>query len=363
MRATELTRSGIVDLAYQQELYSTVWAICADGRLLGFTYMPEEGVYAWHEHPLGGSFQAGHAVVESVEVVDGRNGFDQLWLVVKRTIGGTTKRYIERLADPFEDHIAKQDAFFVDCGLTLDDPKAITGATQANPVVLTVPGHGFGDGAEVIIRDVVGMGELNGQSYTAKNPATNTFELYTIPTGGDVAAPVDGTGFGQYLTGGAANLKTDLVKNLEHLEGEWIGFHVDGMQHRDVQVAAGQAQLDFKGGLIHAGYRYRFALAPMPLEPGAQGGGGMASIRRISRVIAMVARTFGLEYGPGTIGDKAIHVQTTDKLDMAPELTSRPLELVWSGGWDRETTMWFGGDHTGPAKITAITPYVTTSER
>jgi len=120
VRAEHITRTGIVDMAYQQEPHSIVWMVRTDGVLLGLTYDQEQKVLAWHKHVLGGAFSTGDAVVESIAVIPSPDGtVDELWLVVKRTINGGTKRYIEYMHQPFEDgdDIAT-DAFFVDSGLT-----------------------------------------------------------------------------------------------------------------------------------------------------------------------------------------------------------------------------------------------------
>ncbi|TGV14887.1 hypothetical protein EN786_37025, partial [Mesorhizobium sp. M4B.F.Ca.ET.143.01.1.1] len=57
------------------------------------------------------------AAVESAVVTPGQNGVDDIWLVVRRTIGGVTRRYIEVMQTPFE-YGALEDAFQVDCGLS-----------------------------------------------------------------------------------------------------------------------------------------------------------------------------------------------------------------------------------------------------
>lgn len=73
--------------------------------------------------------------------------------------------------------------------------KTITGATAANPVVITSNGHGFANGTKVSIRGVVGMTDLNLETaYTVSATATNTFAL----TG------IDGSGFDAYVSGGVA---------------------------------------------------------------------------------------------------------------------------------------------------------------
>lgn len=91
--AEHITEGGIVDMAYQEENESILWCVRSDGVLLGLTYNREEEVWAWHRHVTDGYF-------ESVAVIpDPANQRDQLWAVVRRTIGGATRRYIEVL-DP-----------------------------------------------------------------------------------------------------------------------------------------------------------------------------------------------------------------------------------------------------------------------
>lgn len=109
-----ITESGITDLVFQQEPHSIIWACKADGELIGFTFNRNQDVLGWHRHPLGGD-----AVVECLEVIPSPQGTqDDLWMIVRRTINGQTKRYIERLEEDFIESTDIEDAFFVDSGLT-----------------------------------------------------------------------------------------------------------------------------------------------------------------------------------------------------------------------------------------------------
>ena len=123
--SSHITKTGLVELAYMQYPHETIWAARTDGALLGVLYSkPEESadpeIIGWHRHVLGGAFGSGDAVVESVAVIPSADGtFEQLWLVVKRTINGATVRAIEYMKNFFESGVdAVEDAFFVDCGLT-----------------------------------------------------------------------------------------------------------------------------------------------------------------------------------------------------------------------------------------------------
>lgn len=68
----------------------------------------------------------------------------------------------------------------------------ITGVTQANPGVVTSPGHGLVNGDQVLISSVGGMTQLNGNTYTVAGATADTFQLSGTNT----------TGFGAYTSGG-----------------------------------------------------------------------------------------------------------------------------------------------------------------
>ena len=53
--------------------------------------------------------------------------------------------------------------FYKDGGILTEATKTITGATQANPVVITATGHGHSNGDRVFIKDVSGMVEPNNR--------------------------------------------------------------------------------------------------------------------------------------------------------------------------------------------------------
>ncbi len=89
-----------------------IWAITDSGNLLSCTYVKNQQLTGWARHPLTGT----DVEVESIAVIPGED-YSELWCLVKRTINGGTKRYVEVMqADFFQ--MDKEDAFFVDSGLT-----------------------------------------------------------------------------------------------------------------------------------------------------------------------------------------------------------------------------------------------------
>ena len=89
-----------------------MWCVRGDGELIGMSYERDQNVVAWHRHTTDGEF-------ESVATVYGLSGADdEVWFVVKRTINGQTKRFIERFKPDnrinFEAQ-TKADWWYLDC--------------------------------------------------------------------------------------------------------------------------------------------------------------------------------------------------------------------------------------------------------
>lgn len=125
--ADHVTKDGILQMVFQQEPYSVVWGVRSDGQLVAMTYSREQYEAApfggWHRHPLGGT----NVFVESLSVIPSPAGDrDELWMIVRRTINGSTKRYIEYMVPEYRDTDAQADAFYVDCGATYSGPPATT---------------------------------------------------------------------------------------------------------------------------------------------------------------------------------------------------------------------------------------------
>ena len=177
-----ITRTGVVDMAYQTEPQSLIWVVLADGTLICLTYDRDQKVVGWSRHVVGGVSDTGttQAVVESVAVIPNAAATaDELYVVVKRYIDGATVRYIEYLKPHWDDSKDREDAFFVDSGLTLDSPLTITAITKADPAVVTIASHTFSDGDDIRITDVVGMTEVNSNAYIVGEKQTNDFELFS----------------------------------------------------------------------------------------------------------------------------------------------------------------------------------------
>jgi len=101
--AEHITDPYIVEMSYQQEPNSIVWCVIANGELVAFTYNPEQEVLAF-----GRRLTSPHRFESVATIPAPTQDGDQTWVIVNRTIGGVTKRYVEYM----------DEALQVDCGLT-----------------------------------------------------------------------------------------------------------------------------------------------------------------------------------------------------------------------------------------------------
>lgn len=118
--------AGVIDMDFQQEPDSILWCVLADGTLSALTYDRERGVVAWVPHVIGGP-NAFVETVASISAPDGRR--DDVWFVVRRTINGSTVRYVEVLEDHRLAETDTTDAFYGDAGITYEgvSTKTISG--------------------------------------------------------------------------------------------------------------------------------------------------------------------------------------------------------------------------------------------
>lgn len=115
----------ITDWTFSQVPNSIAWLVRDDGVLLGLTYVKEQQLLAWHRHDFTGEVESVCSIPEGSE--------DVLYISVKRTINGATKRYVEQIGSRYIDDIL--DAKFMDSHLTYDGRN-----TSATTMTLTSSG-------------------------------------------------------------------------------------------------------------------------------------------------------------------------------------------------------------------------------
>lgn len=119
---------------YAQAPHSIVWVVLDDGSLVSLTYLKEHDVWGWSRHETDGVFEDVVVISEDDE--------DVPYFIVRRTVGGVQKRYIERLHTREFDNVV--DAFFVDSGLSYSGTPLATitlAHLKGKPIVALVDGN------------------------------------------------------------------------------------------------------------------------------------------------------------------------------------------------------------------------------
>jgi hypothetical protein len=163
----------ITEMAYADEPYGILWCVRDDGTLLGLTYLREHQVWGWHHHTTDGEF-------ESVATIS-EEGRDALYAIVKRTINGQTKRYVERL-EKREGKIA-EDCFYVDSGLSYNGSPAtvISGLDHLEGEEVAILADGYTVDNQIVSSGTITLTRAASKIHVGL-PYTPVIELLDIDT-------------------------------------------------------------------------------------------------------------------------------------------------------------------------------------
>lgn len=347
LHADHVLGAGAVEFAQQQNPETILWFVTADGQLVGLSYARELDVLAWHVHETDGEF-------ESVSVIPGVTE-DEIWVVVKRTINGSTVRYVERFA-PRDWGSVHRDAYFVHCGITWDGgaPAAITGISAADPVVITCADHGLSNGVRVRILGCTRYSTgLNNKVFAVAGATTDTFTLRDQDNLGDV----DGTVFTENPTGSYGTFEevTRTVSGLSHLEGEQVAILADGATLSQRVVSAGTIAFDETwANTVHVGLPYSAIVEPNRLIASAWGG-RMRS--RVFRAAGRFFETVGAKVGPSESElSTVLFRDSSTPLGQAPPLFTGEKQVPVSGDYGEDVYLVFISDEPQPFTLLTVQP-------
>ena len=217
----------LVDWAYQQIPNYIAWAVRDDGVLLGFTYIPEQEMFAWHRH----DFTSG--TVENVCVIpEGEN--TALYLVVNRTIDGLTKRYLERMSIRYQSDV--RDYKLMDSCISYD------GRNTDTTLSMVISGGSAYTHTETLTLTCY-LNEAAPTSYFTASDVGNQIHL-TGADGTEIRFTIEGYSSASAVTGrvhrtvptamrfphfiSTFGRAVDELAGLDHLEGEDVSIFADG---------------------------------------------------------------------------------------------------------------------------------------
>ena len=277
LRASHLFEDlSLVDLAQMRSPIPVLWFVSSNGKLLGLTYTPEEQVAAWHQHDTDGAFESVASILEGDK--------DVLYAVVKRTINGVTKRYVEALDDL---RVTGDEGVFVDSYLTFDNTH--TGNRQLQ--ISQYQSSGFGLGSTVTVsvvgaHTVFAVGDVGSRLVlTATDGSRATVEISEYVSAsvvrGRAVADIPSAFWETAISSWAFARRT--YSGLGHLVGETVQIVADGERLADQVVpASGSITLESHAvfGAIGIGYVAEMQTLPIALQADAAGQGRTKNINK-----------------------------------------------------------------------------------
>ncbi len=298
----------IVDWCHQRTPDSIVWCVMSDGTLLGLTYLKEQEVWAWHRHETDG-------IIENCCIIPDDEGGELLYLIVRRTVGGVDKRYVESV-QPI-DQSKPERAWHLDCARQYDVPITIV-SFAAQTKQFGAPGHGLETGDHIKLYDLGGPLEaIECVPLRVTRVDDDHFTVeHTIGTGWGAFTQEewDAMGVADYAGKGTVRKLVTTISGLGHLEGRTVTALADGSVICDLKVTSGKVTLPVESGLVTVGLPYVCDLQPLDPTPANQTQTAGDKPRRIVSAAVRLHASRSLQIGPDTRGLIDVPFRTTEPL-------------------------------------------------
>jgi len=344
-------RYPLISWAWHDSPHSMVWALREDGTLISITYLREQQVVAWARHDtVAGAFESVAVISEGEE--------DAAYFVVRRTINGQVKRFIERLETRLITDI--REAHFVDCGLQFDGRN--TGATT-----ITATGGTSWDENEVLT--------LTASAPTFAYPATSDvgdhlvlidedgtlyrLEVLTTTSTTQAQGRLNRT-LAEGLRGAATTSwawARDTFAGLDHLEGMTVSILGDGHDMGQQVVTGGKVYPEFPAVIGRVGLPIEADLETLDLAPQAQE--TIVNKRKIITGLGLlVYESRSIKAGRTWDTLETAASRSEEGYDAPPALQSGVINLSIPSSWDENGRVCIRQDLPLPITILALIPNV-----
>ena len=338
----------IIDMALSKSPIPIVWQVSSNGKLLGLTYVPEQQIGAWHQHDTDGNF-------ESVACVSEGND-DVTYCIIKRTINGASKRYVERMGTRL--FATQRDNFFVDAGATYNGTNTNTGQnvtisggtnyTKGETVTVTANYNLFNAPPSVDdVNDAIVL--VDGTTlYRLTILGTSSQTVATAKLDKDLPAPLRNTAITTY------EVARNVISGISWLEGKTVNILADGAVHPQKVVSSGAITLDRAASVVHLGLPYESDLntLPMALQVEALGQG---RVKNLNHVWLRVLESSGIFAGPSA--DKLVEAKqrTTEPYGSPPDLKTQDIKIMLTPQWQDNGQLFVRQTDPLPLTIVGLT--------
>lgn len=349
------------DWTYQKVPHSIVWAVRDDGSVLGLTYVKEHEIVGWHRHEFSGGF------VEKVSSIP-EGDEDFVYFIIKRTINGVTKRYIERLSTRKIDDV-------IDCTF-LDSFKSYDGRNTNLSHTMTLSGGSTWAYDETITltssTSFFKSSDVGNQIHFTLGDEVMRFTIegYTSATvvTGRPHKTVHASMRSVALT--TWTRAVDEIVGLWHLEGESVSIFADrfvvGSPNNEAYttytVTNGRVQLEKPYGVVHIGLPITADIETLDIDS-AQGEPLIDKQKNIGKVSIMCEKSRGIWAGTAepTGTDPLeelveLKIRQEESYDEAITLATGTVEVNTYSNWNRNGRVFIRQIEPLPLSVLAIVP-------
>ena len=345
LRATHLFDNyQITDMCQSKAPQPLLWFISSTGLMLGLTYIPEQQIGSWHQHQTDGLFESCTTVAEGAE--------DRLYVIVKRTINGVSKRYVERFASRQVPSLA--ESFFVDCGLTYNGTNTtattvnVTGGTtwgSADVLTITSSTAIFQFPATTDVGDAIVLTDTSGNKYRLTILSTTSTTTATARV--DVTLPAALRATPTTVWAWARNT----ISGLGHIEGKVVNILGDGAVMPQATVTSGAVTLQRPSVIIHIGLPYNSDIETLPLTLQMEAF-GQGREKNINEAYLRVYGSSAIFVGPSVDRLVESKQRTNEPYGTPPRLLTDEVGVKLTPSWQRAAQIYCR--HNKPLPITII---------
>jgi hypothetical protein len=346
--AEHISESGFNEMSYQQEPNQIIWAVREDGQLAGLTYQREQQVVAWHRHIFGGSFGTGDSVCETVATIPTNDKEYQTWVIVKRTIDGVTRRYVEYINEFDFNEDDNTEFNFLDSQLIYSGATTTLGTTINNSVtsIILTSATSF---------TTTGTIKINNEIITYTGISSNTLTGCVRGTNSTTAAA--------HTSGVTVSQVVNSVTGLDHLEGQTVSVLAGGSTHPDKTVASGAITLTRFVNDVKVGLSYTSLLQTMRIDAGSQNGTSQAKTKRIYNITVRLYESIGVEVGPDLNNMESIPFRSSAQLMNTPiPVFTGDKEVEFRGNYETDGHIYVRQTQPLPLTVLSLYPELITND-
>jgi ubiquitin-activating enzyme E1-like protein len=363
--STDIARGQVTQMTFQEEPDNVLWAACANGTLIGFTFNREQDVVGWHSHPLPDD-----VFIESIESIPSPDGTqDEVWAIFRVIVGGVTHRYVAyQEKDWRDDEQELDDCLYSDLGSTfsgMDQPGTITldvtftGPETTGALTSSASKFRASDiGSWVVIEASTGERcRFQITAYTSASVVTGR-EMDGLPTG---IAPGGVSSDWAFARG--------TITGLRYLAGREVAILGDGASHPNAVVdSLGRVVLQRNVRTAQIGLPMMAEVETMRIEAGAENGTAQGKTKRIHRVTLRLFESLGGRVGARSengekVLDQILYRKSSMPMNQPPALFTGDKSVSFPQGYSTDARIIVQADQPLPMTLVAIMPQLVTNDR